>query len=159
MSTGLIYPARRSAPAAALHYRRFDPPPSFSSPDVDVAAALEPSYAVAGDAYEYAYNEKTLHVAVVDAIGHDLHASVVSGLAVGAYRHARRRCCCRGLFYTDGMTEARSANGEGFGLERFEAFIRRQISTACPTPKSSGGSCTQSSTTTGGASAMTPPWS
>ena len=67
------------------------PPPAFTSRGTRLAAAVEPSHLVAGDAYDYAYNDTILHLAVVDAIGHDLHASLVSGLAVGAYRHARRR--------------------------------------------------------------------
>lgn len=198
------------------------PPPAFTGGGVTVAAALEPSYVVAGDAYDYAYNDNLLHLAVFDAIGHDLRASLVCGLAVGAYRHARRRHLnladtaagmdaviaqqfgaetfatailaeldtCTGdlaylnaghppplllrqgqiigaletehrlpvgighinpvtpavghirlepqdrvLFYTDGMIEARSASGEGFGLDRLQAFIRRYLTTGRSDPE------------------------
>jgi serine phosphatase RsbU (regulator of sigma subunit) len=67
------------------------PPASFSTRDVRVAAALEPSYTVAGDAYDYAYNSGMLRAAVVDAMGHDLASTLLSGLVIGGLRHARRR--------------------------------------------------------------------
>jgi hypothetical protein len=67
------------------------PPPAFSSDAVSLAAGLQPSYTVAGDAYDYAYNHPDLHLAVIDAVGHDLRAGLIADLVVSAYRHARRR--------------------------------------------------------------------
>lgn len=91
--TDAVTLVRRTQPMtlATEMQRQLMPPPAFACGGTHIAAAVEPSDLVAGDAYDYAYNGTTLHVAVVDAIGHDLHASLVSGLAVGAYRHARRR--------------------------------------------------------------------
>lgn len=66
-------------------------PPSFSTGRVALAAAMEPSHAVAGDAYDYAHNRGVLHAALFDAVGHDLRASLICGLAVATYRHLRRR--------------------------------------------------------------------
>ena len=67
------------------------PPLSFSFEGTTVAGLLEPAYEVGGDCFDYALNEGIVSLAVFDAMGHGVHSSVVSGLAVGAYRHARRK--------------------------------------------------------------------
>jgi serine phosphatase RsbU (regulator of sigma subunit) len=66
-------------------------PQTFATNQVTVAVALEPAYGVAGDGYDYAYNDGVVHAAVFDAMGHDIEASIIGNLAIGAYRHARRR--------------------------------------------------------------------
>ncbi|MBQ0868079.1 PP2C family protein-serine/threonine phosphatase [Streptomyces sp. RK75] len=66
------------------------PPLAMNTPQVAVAGALEPAYNVAGDSLDYALNDDTLHLAVIDAMGHGLNASVLATVAVSAYRHARR---------------------------------------------------------------------
>ena len=55
-----------------------------------VAGLLEPAYEVGGDCLDYALNSGSLSLAVFDAMGHGLPSSVISSLAVGTYRHARR---------------------------------------------------------------------
>jgi len=66
------------------------PPLSFSCHGTTVAGLLEPAYEVGGDCFDYALNGPVLDLAVFDAMGHGLPSSVLSGMAVGAYRHARR---------------------------------------------------------------------
>lgn len=66
------------------------PPLSFSAEGTTVAGLLEPAYEVGGDCFDYAMNGSQVDLAVFDAMGHGLSSSVLSGLAVGAYRHARR---------------------------------------------------------------------
>lgn len=66
------------------------PPMSMRTPQVSAAGILEPAYDVAGDSLDYALNDDMLHLAIVDAMGHDLNAAVLATVAVGAYRHARR---------------------------------------------------------------------
>ena len=66
------------------------PPLTFACGGTTVAGLLEPAYEVGGDCFDYALNGSTLSFAVFDAMGHGLPSSVISGLAVGAYRHARR---------------------------------------------------------------------
>jgi hypothetical protein len=66
------------------------PPLTMVTPQVAVAGILEPAYDVAGDSFDYALNDDTLHMAVIDAMGHGLNAAVLATVAIGAYRHARR---------------------------------------------------------------------
>ncbi|MEV0406523.1 PP2C family protein-serine/threonine phosphatase [Actinoallomurus sp. NPDC050550] len=66
------------------------PPLTMITPQVAVAGILEPAYDVAGDSFDYALNDDTLHLAVIDAMGHGLNAAVLATVAIGAYRHARR---------------------------------------------------------------------
>ena len=66
------------------------PPLTMTVPQVEVAGILEPAYRVAGDSFDYALNDNILHMAVIDAMGHDLDAAAMATIAIGAYRHARR---------------------------------------------------------------------
>lgn len=66
------------------------PPLTFGTDRVTVSGTLEPAYDIGGDTFDYALNGDVLHLAIIDAMGHGLPASMTSGLAVGAYRHARR---------------------------------------------------------------------
>ena len=66
------------------------PPLSFACNGTAVAGLLEPAYEVGGDCFDYALNGGLLSVAVFDAMGHGLSSAMLSGLAVSAYRHARR---------------------------------------------------------------------
>src|SRR6202034_4766311 len=66
------------------------PPWSIRMPGAVIAGILEPAYDVAGDAYDYAASDGLLHFAVIDGMGHGIGATLLAGLAVGAYRHARR---------------------------------------------------------------------
>jgi Stage II sporulation protein E (SpoIIE) len=51
---------------------------------------LEPAYEIAGDAFDYVMNDAHLHAGVFDGMGHGVHSTLMTTLAVGAYRHARR---------------------------------------------------------------------
>ncbi|OEV12412.1 PP2C family protein-serine/threonine phosphatase [Streptomyces nanshensis] len=75
--------------AAEIQYKLL-PPLSMTTPQVSVAGLLEPTYKVAGDSLDYVLNKDVLHVAVIDAMGHGLNAAMLSTVAMGAYRHARR---------------------------------------------------------------------
>ncbi|MFF4014487.1 PP2C family protein-serine/threonine phosphatase [Streptomyces sp. NPDC001843] len=90
--TDLFFLARRRQPmsvAAEMQWTLL-PPLAMSVPQVEVAGILEPAYNVAGDSFDYALNDSILHVAVIDAMGHDLDAATMATVAIGAYRHARR---------------------------------------------------------------------
>jgi serine phosphatase RsbU (regulator of sigma subunit) len=81
---------RRPLGLAAELQRQLLPPLTFRTPRVDVAGVLEPAYDVAGDSFDYALNHDILSAAVFDGVGHDLASAVMTTLAVGAYRNARR---------------------------------------------------------------------
>jgi serine phosphatase RsbU (regulator of sigma subunit) len=108
---------RRTAPmglAAEIQWNLL-PPLTFASTEVSVAAALEPAYEVAGDSVDYAVDFDVAKFAVFDGMGHELRSSQLVGLAVAAYRSARRRG--RGLAQTAGEIDeavTRAFDGEGF---------------------------------------------
>ena len=91
------------------------PPLTVSTPQMVLAGILEPSYAIAGDTFDYAINGDTVHVLIVDAMGHGFEATLMSSVAVGAYRHARRRGADLMETYA-AMDEVIAAQ---FGMDRF----------------------------------------
>jgi hypothetical protein len=66
-------------------------PLTFSIPALALSVMIEPAYDVGGDAFDYAHTDGTLHLALFDAMGHGVQAALTASLAVGAYRHGRRR--------------------------------------------------------------------
>lgn len=66
------------------------PPRTFATDTVGVSAALEPAHIVGGDAFDYALDGCVLHMAIFDAVGHDLSAGLTTAIALGAYRGSRR---------------------------------------------------------------------
>jgi hypothetical protein len=91
------------------------PPLTFMTPRVVIAGLLEPAYEVAGDAFDYALNGNTAHLAVIDPVGHDLTASVLAAVTVGSYRHSRRA----GLGLADTYAAVDQTIAIQFGGERF----------------------------------------
>ena len=67
------------------------PPLNTRSPGATIAGLLEPAYDIAGDAFDYAVGAELLDFAILDGMGHGIGSTLLTGLAVGAYRHARRR--------------------------------------------------------------------
>ena len=88
--------ARRLEPMqlAAEILRAQLPPLTFSTGHLLISGILEPCYDVGGDAFDYAVNGDTAHLALFDAAGHGstggMRAVVLASLALGAYRNARR---------------------------------------------------------------------
>jgi serine phosphatase RsbU (regulator of sigma subunit) len=71
------------------------PPLAFATARTVFSGVLEPCYAVGGDAFDYAVNGDTVHLALFDAVGHGAHsgglrAAVLASVALAAYRNARR---------------------------------------------------------------------
>ncbi|MFI8073636.1 PP2C family protein-serine/threonine phosphatase [Streptomyces sp. NPDC086033] len=67
------------------------PPRAFANKRVTIAATMEPAYATAGDAFDYALAGDTVHLAVFDAMGHDTSAGLTANLAMATCRNQRRQ--------------------------------------------------------------------
>ncbi|GHH43787.1 PP2C family protein-serine/threonine phosphatase [Streptomyces candidus] len=67
------------------------PPRTFANKRVTIAAAMEPAYTTAGDAFDYALAGDTAHLAVFDAMGHDTAAGLTANLAMATCRSQRRQ--------------------------------------------------------------------
>lgn len=122
--TDVYFRARRRRPmslAAEMQWQLL-PPLAVADPRVAIAGCLEPAYAVGGDAFDYAINHDTAHFAIFDAMGHGTQASVMAGVAVGAYRHARRA----GIPVEEMYSAVGTAFSEQFGAER---FVTAQLAT------------------------------
>ena len=77
------------------------PPLAFGSDAVVISGLLEPSYEVGGDVFDYSLDAREAAVGIFDAMGHGVHASLLSSLAVGGYRNSRRI----GMSLSDTYTE------------------------------------------------------
>jgi serine phosphatase RsbU (regulator of sigma subunit) len=115
--TDQFFHARRSAPmslSAEIQWALL-PPMTMITPQVALSGILEPAYDVAGDSFDYAINDNMVHLAVIDAMGHGLNASLLATLAIGAYRHGRRANVELADLY--GLMDA--AIDEQFGPDQF----------------------------------------
>ena len=108
---------RRQAPMAlpAEMQHELLPPLTFGTTRIVISGLLAPAYEVGGDAFDYALNGNIAHVAVFDAIGHGLQASLLAGLAVSCYRNTRRA----GLDLAHSALTLDRTLAEMFGGERF----------------------------------------
>ncbi|WP_329459786.1 PP2C family protein-serine/threonine phosphatase [Streptomyces sp. NBC_01497] len=67
------------------------PPRFFANDRVRISAAMEPAYHIAGDAFDYALAGDVVHLALFDAMGHDIAAGLSASLAMAACRNKRRQ--------------------------------------------------------------------
>jgi Stage II sporulation protein E (SpoIIE) len=66
------------------------PPLTAATDSFVLAGMLEPSYDVGGDAFDYALSERTVSLAIFDAMGHGISAALMAAAALAGYRSARR---------------------------------------------------------------------
>ena len=111
-------------PAELQH--RLMPPLSFGTQRVIISGLMAPAYEVGGDAFDYALNGTIAHVAVFDAVGHGLQASLLANLAVSCYRHTRRS----GLDLPAAAAAIDQVLDEMFGGERFVTGLLGQLDVA-----------------------------
>jgi serine/threonine protein phosphatase PrpC len=90
-------------------------PRTFATDHVLVAATLEPAYEVGGDAFDYSLVGGHLHVAIFDAVGHDLAAGLISSVGMAAWRRTRRS----GGTLQEAVAGADDAIARQFGENRF----------------------------------------
>jgi len=99
------------------------PPLTFASDRVVITGALEPSYEIGGDTFDYAVNGDTADLLVLDAIGHGLPAALLAAGAVGAYRHGRRESGALPAI----AAEMDTVIAEQFGPERFATAVLARL--------------------------------
>jgi serine phosphatase RsbU (regulator of sigma subunit) len=66
------------------------PPLTAATDSFVLAGMLEPSYDVGGDAFDYALSERTVSLAIFDAMGHGISAALMAATALAGYRSTRR---------------------------------------------------------------------
>ncbi len=114
---------RKPAALRAEAQRLLLPPLTLISPRLLVSGMLMPSYEVAGDAFDYALNGDVLHIAILDAMGHSLSATLTATVAVAAYRNTRRG----GGTLIEAWEAADAAVAVEFDDERFATGVLGEI--------------------------------
>lgn len=106
---------RPRGPSAELIWNLL-PPLTAGTEKVLLAAMMHPVYGPGGDAFDYDLSETTARLAVFDAAGHDLGASLTVASALSAYRSARHEDggLQRQLEAVDRAVMDRSRTGEDF---------------------------------------------
>ncbi|MFF8400576.1 PP2C family protein-serine/threonine phosphatase [Streptomyces sp. NPDC014846] len=95
------------------------PPPAFAGHDITVGGLMEPAYEVGGDAFDYAIAGRWAHLAVFDAMGHDIRAGITANLAVATCRNSRRQ----GASLIDASRAVESMLMSHFGTSRYVTGI------------------------------------
>jgi serine phosphatase RsbU (regulator of sigma subunit) len=116
---------RRQEPMALPAEMQHDllPPLTFGTDRFVVSGLLAPAYEVGGDAFDYALNGNIAHLALFDAVGHGLQASLLANLAVACYRNSRRA----GLGLTHTAVSLDRTLAAMFGGERFVTGLLAQL--------------------------------
>jgi serine phosphatase RsbU (regulator of sigma subunit) len=91
-ATDELHLRRRSRSMSLAAGMQWDllPPLTVRCAQAVACGRLEPAYEIAGDAFDYALNYDHLHAALFDGMGHGVEATLMTTLAIGGYRHARR---------------------------------------------------------------------
>lgn len=111
--TDLIERCRRVrplSPTAEVQWALL-PPVSCETDQISVSGILEPAYDAGGDSFDYAFNHNIVHVTVIDAVGHDMAAMLLSGAAINTLRNARRE----GRSLTEAYLETGAVIASEFG--------------------------------------------
>lgn len=99
------------------------PPLTFATDRFVLTAQLEPWHEVGGDAFDYSIDDGLLRFAVFDGMGHGLGATLLAGVALAAYRNARRSGL--GLVETAEMIDTTLAGQ--FGVESFVTAVLAEL--------------------------------
>lgn len=91
-TTDLMHLRRRGRSMTLAAGMQWDvlPPLTVRCAQALACGRLEPAYEIAGDAFDYVVNGRHLHAALFDGMGHGVESTMMTTLALGAYRHARR---------------------------------------------------------------------
>jgi hypothetical protein len=91
-TTDMLHLRRRGRSMTLAAGMQWDllPPLTVRCAEALASGRLEPAYEIAGDAFDYALNGRHLDAALFDGMGHGVEATMMTTLAMGAYRHSRR---------------------------------------------------------------------
>jgi serine phosphatase RsbU (regulator of sigma subunit) len=101
------------------------PPLTCISPRVGISGVLAPAAEVAGDSFDYALNGDTVHVALFDAMGHGMEATLLSAVAVATLRNCRRG----GVGLADTVVAVEREISRQFGGDKFVTGIVAELDT------------------------------
>jgi serine phosphatase RsbU (regulator of sigma subunit) len=110
---------RKTLTLAAEMQWQLLPPMSFGTHRVVITAGLAPAYDIGGDSFDYAVNGNMADLLVIDAVGHGLPATVLAGVTIVAYRHARRNA----LDLPDIAVAINTAIAGQFGASQFATAV------------------------------------
>jgi serine phosphatase RsbU (regulator of sigma subunit) len=116
-TSDVLHLSRRRHPMTLEASMQWDllPPLMIDSPRGMACGALEPAYQIAGDAFDYAINGNELDAVLFDGMGHGVESTMMTILATGAYRHARREGAGpAGMYTAVNETLGRHYRGEAF---------------------------------------------
>jgi serine phosphatase RsbU (regulator of sigma subunit) len=84
--------ARRQQPLTVAAEMQWSvlPARAFSTAEFSLAGRLTPAYEVGGDLYDFCVDARSMWLAVTDAMGHGVSASVLAALTANTLRNARR---------------------------------------------------------------------
>jgi serine phosphatase RsbU (regulator of sigma subunit) len=99
------------------------PPLTFGTERVVISGALEPSYQIGGDTFDYAVNDGVADLMVLDAVGHGLPAALLATAAIGAYRAGRRQ----GRSLSDMCALMDGVIAEQFSASRFATAVLARL--------------------------------
>ncbi len=117
---------RKALTVAAEIQWQILPPLTFIHQAFSIAANLIPATRVAGDSFDYALNGDFVHVAIFDAMGHGLEATLLAAVALSSLRNARRN----GLDLEQSVREVDQAINAQFGPDKFVTAIIGALHTA-----------------------------
>lgn len=128
-TTDLMHLRRRRRTMTLAAGMQWDllPPLTVRCSQALACGRLEPAYEIAGDAFDYVVNDPYLHAALFDGMGHGVASTMMTTLAVGAYRHSRRA----GDSLAGMRTAVDEAMSETYGGQAFvtAAFARLHFET------------------------------
>lgn len=116
-TTDLMHLRRRGRPMTLAAGMQWDllPPLTVRCAQAVACGRLEPAYEIAGDAFDYAINSPNLEAGLFDGMGHGVESTMMTTLAMGAYRHARRSGDPPAMAYTAiGQALAEQYGGDAF---------------------------------------------
>lgn len=105
------------------------PPSTFASGSVVISGAIEPAYEVGGDAFDYDVTGRLAHLAVFDAMGHDLSSGLAATIAVQSWRNSRHAAGPGGIDLSDAAAAIDQALAAQFGRSRYVTGVLAELDT------------------------------